>query len=109
MKLISQTLTFEHEGNWSKALEYYDLQVRLEALENSQNYSSLESCRSTSSALSESEFGLKQRKPYKGVIRSLQQIGCAHTFDLYSRGLASCRGEFQHDLEFVELQVYMII
>ncbi|KAJ6760715.1 SERINE/THREONINE-PROTEIN KINASE ATM [Salix purpurea] len=27
-KLTSQAVTFEHEGNWSKALEYYDLQIR---------------------------------------------------------------------------------
>ncbi|KAL2936046.1 Serine/threonine-protein kinase ATM [Bienertia sinuspersici] len=103
-KLTSQILTFEHEGNWSKALEYYDLQVRLDTLDNSPKYLSHESCRASSASLSESEFGLKQRKPYKGVIRSLQKVGCAHTFDLYLRGLASCRGEFQHDLEFVELQ-----
>ncbi|XP_021718930.1 serine/threonine-protein kinase ATM-like isoform X2 [Chenopodium quinoa] len=104
-KLTSQILTFEHEGNWSKALKYYDLQVRLDSLENYPKYSTDESCRATSSvSLSEAELGVKQRKPYKGVIKSLQQIGCAHTLDLYCQGLASCRGEFQHDLEFVELQ-----
>ncbi|XP_048500072.1 serine/threonine-protein kinase ATM isoform X3 [Beta vulgaris subsp. vulgaris] len=104
-KLTSQILTFEHEGNWSKALEYYDLQVRLETLENSQNYASHDSSRAFSRAsTSESELGVKQRKPYKGVIRSLQQIGCAHILGLYCEGLASRRGEFQHDLEFVELQ-----
>uniref|UniRef100_A0A803L8L9 non-specific serine/threonine protein kinase n=1 Tax=Chenopodium quinoa TaxID=63459 RepID=A0A803L8L9_CHEQI len=104
-KLTSQILTFEHEGNWSKALKYYDLQVRLESLENYPKYSTDESCRATSCvSLSEAELGVKRRKPYKGVIKSLQQIGCAHTLDLYCQGLASCRGEFQHDLEFVELQ-----
>ncbi|XP_056686258.1 serine/threonine-protein kinase ATM isoform X2 [Spinacia oleracea] len=104
-KLTSQILTFEHEGNWSKALKYYDLQVRLETLENYQKYSTDESSRAASCAsLSETDLAVKLRNPYKGVIRSLQQIGCSHILDLYCQGLASCRGEFQHDLEFVELQ-----
>ncbi|GAB4845684.1 hypothetical protein Ancab_039087 [Ancistrocladus abbreviatus] len=34
-KLTSQITTFEHEGNFSKALEYYDLQVRSEAEDDS--------------------------------------------------------------------------
>lgn len=106
MKLTSQILTFEHEGNWSKALEYYDLQVRIETLEGSQKYSSHESSQETSCmSISEMELGVKQRKPYKGVTRSLQQIGCAHILDLYCQGLASRRQEFQHDQEFVEQQV----
>ncbi|CAO2819072.1 unnamed protein product [Amaranthus hypochondriacus] len=104
-KLTSQILTFEHEGNWSKALEYYDLQVRIETLEGSQKYSSHESSQETSCmSISEMELGVKQRKPYKGVTRSLQQIGCAHILDLYCQGLASRRQEFQHDQEFVEQQ-----
>lgn len=79
-------------------------------MENSQNYASHDSNRAFSRAsTSESELGVKQRKPYKGVIRSLQQIGCAHILGLYCEGLASRRGEFQHDLEFVELQVCLII
>ncbi|KAK9943183.1 hypothetical protein M0R45_008801 [Rubus argutus] len=69
-KLTSQIITFEHEGNWSKALEYYDL----------------------------------QRKPYKGLIRSLQQTGCMHVLDFYCQGLTSRKGQFHHDLEFTELQ-----
>lgn len=106
VKLTSQILTFEHEGNWSKALEYYDLQVRIETLEGSQKYSSHESSQETSCmSISEMELGVKQRKPYKGVTRSLQQIGCAHILDLYCQGLASRRQEFQHDQEFVEQQV----
>ncbi|KAK1369693.1 hypothetical protein POM88_035785 [Heracleum sosnowskyi] len=72
-KLSSQIITFEHEGNWSKALEYYDLQ--------------------------EDEMSI--RKPYKGLIRSLQQLGCTHVLDLYSQGLTSRKGRFQHDFEFI--------
>ena len=45
------------------------------------------------------------RKPYKGLVRSLQQIGCMHVLDLYCQGLTSRQGHFQHDLEFTELQV----
>ncbi|KAK1384233.1 hypothetical protein POM88_021968 [Heracleum sosnowskyi] len=74
-KLSSQIITFEHDGNWSKALEYYDLQDEM-----------------------------RIRKPYKGLIRSLQQLGCTHVLDLYSQGLTSRKGRFQHDFEFTELQ-----
>ncbi|KAM7471306.1 hypothetical protein LguiA_009489 [Lonicera macranthoides] len=107
-KLTSQIITFEHEGNWSKALEYYDLQVRSEPEfhiggcsrksppENSQPADQL--------SLFKSEDGMRQRKPYKGLIRSLQQIGCTHVLDLYCQGLTSRKGRFQHDLEFNELQ-----
>lgn len=98
-KLTSQILTFEHEGNWGKALEYYDLQVRTNGVDKSQRNSSIEN-RGTTGA----ELELKQRNPYKGVIRSLQQIGCAHTLDLYCQGLVSRKGELQQDSEFLELQ-----
>ena len=100
MKLTSQILTFEHEGNWGKALEYYDLQVRTNGVDKSQRNSCIENCGTTGADLE-----LKQRNPYKGVIRSLQQIGCAHTLDLYCQGLVSRKGELQQDSEFLELQV----
>ncbi|KAL9227455.1 hypothetical protein vseg_003141 [Gypsophila vaccaria] len=104
-KLTSQTLTFEHEGNWSKALEYHDLQVRLERVDLPQKCLSHESIGPTnSSSFPKTELEMSQRKPYKGVIKSLQRIGCAHTLDLYCQGLVSRQGEFQEDLEFVELQ-----
>ncbi|KAK3004627.1 hypothetical protein RJ639_019504 [Escallonia herrerae] len=107
-KLSSQIVTFEHEGNWGKALEYFDLQARSEAEmhmgscskkispENSQQVVHLPFCTP--------EEELRQRKPYKGLIRSLQQIGCTHVLDLYCQGLSSRKGRFQHDSEFVELQ-----
>ncbi|XP_074316262.1 serine/threonine-protein kinase ATM [Silene latifolia] len=104
-KLTSQTLTFEHEGNWSKALEYHDLHVRLEKEDNPQKYLSHESSGQTSGlSFPKAELEMQQRKPYKGVIKSLQRIGCAHILDLYCQGLISRQGEFQDDLEFVELQ-----
>lgn len=45
------------------------------------------------------------RRPYKGLIRSLQQIGCMHVLDLYCHGLTSRKDHFEHDQEFTELQV----
>ncbi|KAF5817319.1 putative non-specific serine/threonine protein kinase [Helianthus annuus] len=89
-KLTSQIITFEHEGNWSKALEYYDLQVRSEA--------------SIPLSSSKSEDEMRQRKPHKGVIKALQQIGCTHVLDMYSQGLMYRKGRIQDDLEFNELQ-----
>ncbi|KAM3703878.1 hypothetical protein ACJW31_04G131600 [Castanea mollissima] len=107
-KLISQIITFEHEGNWSKALEYYDLQVRSDAslqMDGSSRYLSLEETQPTNHlSVSKLEDEMTHRKPYKGLIRSLQQIGCMHVLDLYCQGLTSRKGQCQHDLEFSELQ-----
>nr|KYP35766.1 Serine/threonine-protein kinase ATM [Cajanus cajan] len=47
---------------------------------------------------------MTQSRPYKGLIRSLQQIGCTHVLDMYCRGLTSSNDQLQHDLEFAELQ-----
>ncbi|KAL6209452.1 hypothetical protein ACLB2K_020394 [Fragaria x ananassa] len=47
---------------------------------------------------------MKQRKPYKGLIRSLQQTGCMHVLDFYCQGLTSRKGQPYQDLEFTELQ-----
>ncbi|PPS01510.1 hypothetical protein GOBAR_AA19162 [Gossypium barbadense] len=105
--LTSQIITFEHEGNWNKALEYYDLQVRSEAtahMDGSSRTLSLTETQSLSQPhLSTSDDEAKW-KPYKGLIRSLQQIGCRHMLDLYCQGLTSGKGQFQQDLEFTELQ-----
>ncbi|KAL8261037.1 hypothetical protein R6Q59_025086 [Mikania micrantha] len=107
-KLTSQIITFEHEGNWSKALEYYDLQVRSEASIAMGNSSQdelpekLHPCLPLSSSKSEDET--RQRKPHKGVIKSLQQIGCTHVLDMYSQGLMHRKGRIQDDMEFNELQ-----
>ncbi|XP_058227343.1 serine/threonine-protein kinase ATM isoform X4 [Rhododendron vialii] len=107
-KLASQIVTFEHEGNWSKALEYYDLQVRSEAeiqMEGSSRQKFHERSQPTMSlSFSNTEDEMRQRKPYKGLIRSLQQMGCTHMLDLYCQGLTSRKGLFEQDLEFSELQ-----
>ncbi|KAK4394662.1 Serine/threonine-protein kinase ATM, partial [Sesamum angolense] len=106
-KLTSQIITFEHEGNWGKALEYYDLQVRSEPIvriSGSTSSSSENTQQAEHAYFSKTEHDQIQKKPYKGLIRSLQQIGCTHVLDAYCQGLTSQRGRFQHDLEFTELQ-----
>ncbi|KAL0315150.1 UNVERIFIED_CONTAM: Serine/threonine-protein kinase ATM [Sesamum calycinum] len=106
-KLTSQIITFEHEGNWGKALEYYDLQVRFEPIvriSGSTSSSSENTQQAEHADFSKTEHDQIQKKPYKGLIRSLQQIGCTHVLDVYCQGLTSQRGRFQHDLEFTELQ-----
>lgn len=108
-QLTSQIITLEHEGNWSKALEYYDLQVRSEPTSqiSGLTFSSAENSKLADHASSSiTEHRMMQKKPYKGLIRSLQKIGCSHVMDVYCQGLTSQRGRFQHDLEFTELQVW---
>lgn len=60
---------------------------------------------SLASSSSKSEDVMRQRKPHKGVIKSLQQIGCTHVLDMYSQGLMYRKARFEDDLEFNELQV----
>ncbi|PRQ24322.1 putative non-specific serine/threonine protein kinase [Rosa chinensis] len=106
-KLTSQIITFEHEGDWSKALEYYDLQVRSAALvpmDFGSRSLSLEQTQPDNFSNSTPDDPMRQRKPYKGLIRSLQQTGCMHVLDFYCQGLTSRKGQFHHDLEFTELQ-----
>lgn len=106
LQLSSQIITFEHEGNWSKALEYYDLQVRSEPIVPASKSSPESSLQREHCSFPLIEDEMRIRKPYKGLIRSLQQLGCTHVLDLYSQGLTSRKGRFQHDFEFTELQVY---
>ncbi|XP_043813489.1 serine/threonine-protein kinase ATM isoform X5 [Manihot esculenta] len=107
-KLTSQVVTFEHEGNWSKALEYYDLQVRANAMLETNGGSRTFFVDHTQPAahifVPESKDEMKLRKPYKGLIKSLQKIGCTHVLESYCQGLTSRKGQLQQDLEFTELQ-----
>ncbi|CAN8254904.1 unnamed protein product [Cochlearia groenlandica] len=107
-KLSAQIITFEHEGNWSRALEYYDLQARSQKMvvprSPSENPEVEHFQPTTSAEHSFSAEGEGQRQPFKGLIRSLQQTGCTHVLDLYCRGLTSREGGFQYDPEFIELQ-----
>lgn len=101
-QLSSQILTCEHEGNWSKALEYYDLQIRSEPAEQMEHLSAKNSQSVTYSSRSDKSM---QKQPLKGLIRSLQQIGCTHLLDVCCQWLTSQKGRFEHDPEFSELQV----
>ncbi|XP_073284364.1 serine/threonine-protein kinase ATM isoform X12 [Primulina huaijiensis] len=106
-KLSSQITTFQHEGNWSKALEYLDLQARFELMPQMNGSTYLSSGNSQQPAhafFSQTEHDTTHKKPYKGLVRSLQQIGCTHVLDVYCQGLTTQRGRLQHDLEFAELQ-----
>ncbi|KAL5723782.1 non-specific serine/threonine protein kinase [Ranunculus cassubicifolius] len=107
-KLTSQIITYEHEGNWGKALEYYDLRVRSEHEIPMDGYggdsSEGQSAGSLQVSHSKSIDEMGYRKSYKGLIRSLQQTGCTHVLDLYCQGLTSQKGQFQQDSEFTELQ-----
>nr|XP_027123123.1 serine/threonine-protein kinase ATM isoform X2 [Coffea arabica] len=107
-KLTSQITMFEHEGNWTKALEHYDLLVQSGLKEpisgHPKSLSSDESQPVVPALLSKSKDQIMQKRPFKGLIRSLQQIGCTHVLDVYCQGLASLKGQLQHDLEFTELQ-----
>ncbi|CAH2064912.1 unnamed protein product [Thlaspi arvense] len=106
--LSAQITTFEHEGNWTRALEYYDLQARSQKMvvpgslsENLEVEHNQPTITAEHSVFGDGEV---QRQPFKGLIRSLQQTGCMHVLDLYCRGLTSREGCFQYDPEFIELQ-----
>ncbi|KAK7350621.1 hypothetical protein VNO77_09440 [Canavalia gladiata] len=106
-KLTSQIITFEHEGNWGKALEYYDLQVQSSVSVQKDGRSRSLSLKQTGAAnpsFASEVDEMRQSRPYKGLIRSLQQLGCTHVLDMYCRGLTSNKDQLQHDLEFAELQ-----
>lgn len=105
--MTSQVITFEHEGNWGKALEYYDLQVQSGVLlqkDSSSRSLSLGQAGPTKSSFALEADGIRQGRAYKGLIRSLQQIGCTHVLDMYCHGLTSSKEELRHDREFAELQ-----
>eukprot|EP01018_Ginkgo_biloba_P024682 Gb_40159 [translate_table: standard] len=99
-KLVSQILTYEHEGNWSKALENYDLVLRTSA--------NMDSAKDAPCGKTAPDSHLKDQlsdwKYHKGLMKSLQQTGCNHVLDLYCQGLAAQKGHLQQDAEFVELQ-----
>ncbi|KAG0493501.1 hypothetical protein HPP92_004495 [Vanilla planifolia] len=102
-KLTSQLALFEHEGNWSKALEYCDLLVRSVPVGETENFPGKSS---TNECLTYSTYGGRTTnwKYCKGLMRSLQNIGSRHLLDLYGRGLVSKIGDSEHDREFAELQ-----
>ncbi|CAA7402290.1 unnamed protein product [Spirodela intermedia] len=107
-KVSSQIITYEHEGNWSKALEHYDLLIRKASVGKiggmSRDYEAVyaQGLNHVSSSREVKETGVW--KLHKGLMRSLQQIGCSHLLDVYFQGLTKQNCYFQHDLDFTELQ-----
>lgn len=102
--MASQIVRFEHEGNWSKSLEYYDLLVRSASARNLSS-SHERMCKDCNSYVSSSEINRPDWDLYKGLVRSLQKTGCTHMLDMYCRGLTSQKDFFQNDPEFVDIQV----
>ncbi|CAI9106195.1 OLC1v1005280C2 [Oldenlandia corymbosa var. corymbosa] len=102
-KLNSQVIMFEHEGNWTKALEHYDLLVQSGSMEHTKTFHE-ESQPLGPGMFHKYEDGSLPKTPFKGLIRSLQQIGCTHVLDVYCQGLASRNGQLLQDMEFTELQ-----
>ena len=107
LQVSSQIVTFEHEGNWNKALEYYDLLIRKAPVEkNVVRESGSDNALQLNNELCARE--VKESwfwKLHKGLIRSLQQIGCSHILDVYFRGLTNQKCYLVGDMDFIELQV----
>ncbi|KAF3772764.1 Serine/threonine-protein kinase [Nymphaea thermarum] len=106
--LPSQIITYEHEGNWSKALENYDLLARTAQMKQGDDYITNKmaerSKRCHSLMLYEAEKGTACFETYKGLMRALQQTGCTHVLDLYCQGLTTQGDRFLQDEDFTELQ-----
>ncbi|KAJ3694312.1 hypothetical protein LUZ60_009792 [Juncus effusus] len=99
-KMASQIARFEHEGNWSKSLEYYDLLARSAPMRNMNN--------SHNNNIHENNIMMGKKlvnwESNKGLMRSLQKTGCTHILDTYCQGLTNQNGFFQHDPEFIDIQ-----
>lgn len=108
LQLTSQLITYEHEGNWSKALESYDLLVRSTAMLQTDSFAGKSSTTYFPSSHGQ-EDNMSNWKCYKGLMRSLQKTGCIHLLDTYSHGLNSQFGCLQNDSEFMELQVVLML
>ncbi|KAJ3700717.1 hypothetical protein LUZ61_004422 [Rhynchospora tenuis] len=102
-KMTSQIVRFEHEGNWSKSLEYYDLLVRSAPAGNIA-ISPERMCKDWNSYSSLSGMNKANWDLYKGLLRSLQKTGCTHMLDMYCQGLTSQKEFFHNDPEFVDIQ-----
>ncbi|XP_078174265.1 serine/Threonine-kinase ATM-like protein isoform X2 [Carex rostrata] len=102
-KMASQIVRFEHEGNWSKSLEYYDLLVRSAPARNiGRSYEMM--CKDRNSYGASSGINQPNWDLYKGLVRSLQKTGCTHMLDTYCQGLTSQKDFLQNDPEFVDIQ-----
>ncbi|KAJ1282905.1 hypothetical protein BS78_03G087400 [Paspalum vaginatum] len=95
-EITSQLIRYEHEGDWSSALEYYDLLLRSTPKEYLGKLTGAGSSRAEDTALN--------WKMHKGLMRSLQKTGCGHVLDVYCEGLTHQKGCLQQDEEFIDIQ-----
>ncbi|CAL4957640.1 unnamed protein product [Urochloa decumbens] len=100
-EIASQIIRYEHEGDWSSALEYYDLLVRSTRKENLGN---LTGSVLTGPSAFRAEDKMLNWKMHKGLMRSLQKTGCSHVLDVYCEGLSHQKGSLQQDEEFIDIQ-----
>ncbi|KAH7439431.1 hypothetical protein KP509_04G060500 [Ceratopteris richardii] len=103
-KLISQIKLHEHEGNWSRALEGYDLLLRNMDNVRGQKNVSVEVELNEKRQRVQSETGYSEWNYNKGLMRSLQRTGCDHILKVYCGGLCSEKGRLEKDIEFQEVQ-----
>ncbi|KAK3160101.1 hypothetical protein QOZ80_1BG0055200 [Eleusine coracana subsp. coracana] len=102
-EITSQIIRHEHEGDWSSALEYYDLLVRSKPQERPCNLSGTV-LTGPSVVSPRAEDKMLNWKMHKGLMRSLQKTGCSHVLDVYCEGLTHQTECFQQDAEFVDIQ-----
>ncbi|XP_047054644.1 serine/threonine-protein kinase ATM isoform X1 [Lolium rigidum] len=102
-EITSQIIRYEHEGDWSSALEYYDLLVRSTPKENLGDFAGTVLPKS-SDVSSKAEDKILNWKTHKGLMRSLQKTGCSHVLDFYNQGLTNQNACLQQDSEFIDIQ-----
>ncbi|XP_062191304.1 serine/threonine-protein kinase ATM isoform X2 [Phragmites australis] len=102
-EITSQIIRYEHEGDWSSALEYYDLLVRSTPKEHLGNLAGTV-LTAPSVVSSKAEDKMLNWKMHKGLMRSLQKTGCSHVLDVYCEGLTHQKGCLQQDAEFIDIQ-----
>ncbi|XP_020405742.1 serine/threonine-protein kinase ATM isoform X6 [Zea mays] len=102
-EIASQLIRYEHEGDWSSALEYYDLLVRSMPKEHLGTLTG-SVLTGPSTVSSRAEDTMLNWKMHKGLMRSLQKTGCSHVLDVYCEGLSHQKGCLQQDAEFIDIQ-----
>uniref|UniRef100_A0A0D9UVU8 Serine/threonine-protein kinase ATM n=1 Tax=Leersia perrieri TaxID=77586 RepID=A0A0D9UVU8_9ORYZ len=102
-EITSQIIRYEHEGDWSSALEYHDLLVRSTRKENLGSLTGI-TLPGPSDMPSKSEEKMPNWQMHKGLMRSLQKTGCSHVLDVYCQGLSNQKSCLQQDSEFIDIQ-----
>uniref|UniRef100_A0A0E0JD53 Serine/threonine-protein kinase ATM n=1 Tax=Oryza punctata TaxID=4537 RepID=A0A0E0JD53_ORYPU len=102
-EITSQIIRYEHEGDWSSALEYHDLLVRSTRKENHGSMAGT-ALTGPSDVPSKAEEKMLNWQMHKGLMRSLQKTGCSHVLDVYCQGLSNQKSCLQQDSEFIDIQ-----